>query len=196
VAEQVVLDEDEFDELEEMSEPRPYVLPGWFYKQQTPFGNAFIGISEKRGQPYELFSYIGKAGSDTQAMAEAASRIASKWMRTSPLQDRRWVLSEVADQFDGIGGTMTSGFGPNKVRSIPDGVSKVIKHYLGNKFIEDQAEVWKAIDEQPEPDLTPHNPPFSATPTLSGELCPQCSSFTVHRMEGCKKCIACDYSEC
>jgi hypothetical protein len=42
-------------------------------------------------------------------------------------------LREVVRQLSGIGGGRSLGFGPNRVRSLPDGVGQVIEMYLREK---------------------------------------------------------------
>ena len=47
-----------------------------------------------------------------------------------PPRDR---LREVVRQLQGIGGGRSLGFGPNRVRSLPDGVAQAIHDYIGDK---------------------------------------------------------------
>ena len=47
----------------------------------------------------------------------------------SPIPPRER-LAEVVRQLSGIGGGRSLGFGPNRVRSLPDGVGQVLDEYL------------------------------------------------------------------
>src|SRR5258705_13590867 len=71
--------------------PRPHSLPGATYRMETPVGTAFITVNDTpEGEPFEVFVQVGKAGSDTMAMAEALGRLVSLALRLpSPLSARR-----------------------------------------------------------------------------------------------------------
>ncbi len=81
------------------------VLRGTTYRTPTPLGTAYITINENGDRdPFEVFANVGKAGSDTAAVAEAIGRLISLALRMpSPLttQER---LTEIIDQLAGIGG--------------------------------------------------------------------------------------------
>ena len=99
----------------------------------TPLGKAFVTINENGGsQPFEVFVNTAKAGSDTAAVSEAIGRLISYILRlASPIAPRER-LKEVWRQLSGIGGGRSLGFGPNRVRSLPDGVAQVLAEYLKN----------------------------------------------------------------
>jgi ribonucleoside-diphosphate reductase alpha chain len=100
-------------------------------------GKAFVTINENGGyQPFEVFVNTSKAGSDTAAVSEAIGRLISYVLRlTSPLEPRER-LREVWRQLSGIGGGRSLGFGPNRVRSLPDGVAQTLGEYLSNSLPE------------------------------------------------------------
>ena len=173
--------------------PRPRALTGKTYNIQTPVGKAFITINENGGdQPFEAFVNTAKAGSETAAVSEAIGRLISYILRiASPIKptDR---MREIVRQLIGIGGGRSLGFGPNRVRSLPDGIGQVLDQYLrekeglpadvptaslksnGGHKIEAEAEAAMRI----------------------GDLCPECGEAAVVNEEGCRKCYACGYSEC
>jgi hypothetical protein len=87
---------------------RPERLHGVTYRQVTPLGTAFVTINSDDEQPFEAFVNVGKAGSDTAAVAEAIGRLISLVLRLpcpTPPADQ---LKLVAQQLRGIGG----GAGP------------------------------------------------------------------------------------
>jgi len=160
--------------------PRPHYLKGMTYRQGTPLGTAYITINANGGdEPFEVFLNVGKAGSDTAAVAEAIGRLISLFLRVpSPLTATRR-LKQVVLQLKGIGGGRPLGFGRDRVRSLPDGVAQVLAEHLG--MIEPPGE-----DKEGE-----QLPLFPA-----GDLCPECGHAALVNEEGCRRCYSCGYSEC
>ena len=166
----------------ESRKPRPSVLEGTTYRTPTPLGTAYITINENGDKvPFEVFANVGKAGSDTAAVAEAIGRLISLTLRMpSPLSAHER-LSEVIDQLAGIGGRRPMGFGPNRVRSLPDAVAQVLARHIA--LVE---------AEQPPEQL---RLPMSMS-GQTGDLCPDCGHASFVAMEGCRKCLNCGFSEC
>ncbi len=166
----------------EPRKPRPVVLHGTTYRTPTPLGTAYITVNENgNGDPFEVFANVGKAGSDTAAVAEAIGRLISLALRMpSPLTARERLI-EVIDQLSGIGGGRPLGFGPNRVRSLPDAIAQVLARHV------------TLIESEPPPEQLPL-PILSSTPKV--DLCPECGQATYVAMEGCRKCLNCGYSEC
>jgi ribonucleoside-diphosphate reductase alpha chain len=166
----------------EPRKPRPTVLNGTTYRTPTPLGTAYITINQNGDEdPFEIFANVGKAGSDTAAVAEAIGRLISLALRMpSPLSSHER-LTEVIDQLSGIGGRRPLGFGPNQVRSLPDAIAQILARHIA------------LIDaEQP-----PEQLPLPITiPSSKADLCPECGQASFVAMEGCRKCINCSYSEC
>jgi ribonucleoside-diphosphate reductase alpha chain len=162
--------------------PRPMVLHGTTYRTPTPLGTAFITVNENGDKdPFEIFANVGKAGSDTAAVAEAIGRLISLALRMpSPLTARER-LSEVIDQLAGIGGGRPLGFGPNRVRSLPDAVAQVLARHMA------------LVDAEQPPEQLPLPIPLSQA---QADLCPDCGQAALVAMEGCRKCVNCGYSEC
>ena len=129
---------------EEAKKPRPRRLPGNTIFVETPLGKTFVTVNENGGhQPFEVFVNTAKAGSETAAVSEAIGRLISYILRlVSPVSPRER-LKEVWRQLSGIGGGRPLGFGPNRVRSLPDGVAQAIEEYLKNS---EQKEMLLEID--------------------------------------------------
>ncbi len=176
--------------------PRPRALHGLTYNIETPAGKAFITINENGGEePFEALINTAKAGSETAAVSEAIGRLISYILRlSSPIRPTER-MREVVRQLIGIGGGRSLGFGPNRVRSLPDGIGQVIDQYLRDR----EGAVNDAVAERP--DMKPAHP---AEPDAEGtgqrlkigDLCPECGEAAVVNEEGCRKCYACGYSEC
>jgi len=159
---------------------RPHRLAGDTYRLSTPLGVAYITVNANGdGEPFEVFLNVGKAGSDTAAVAEAIGRLISLVLRIpSPLSATRR-LKQVVRQLKGIGGGRPLGFGRDRVRSLPDGVAQVLAEHLG--MLEPVSEGTEA--EQ-----------LSLFP--AGDLCPECGHAALVSEEGCRRCYSCGYSEC
>jgi len=173
--------------------PRPMALTGKTFNIETPVGKAFITINENGGdQPFEAFVNTAKAGSETAAVSEAIGRLISYILRiASPVMptDR---MREIVLQLIGIGGGRSLGFGPNRVRSLPDGIGQVLDQYLREK---------SGIATEVPTDKSNGNGGHAieneaAAAMKIGDLCPECGEAAVVNEEGCRKCYACGYSEC
>lgn len=183
----------------ETKKSRPKALTGKTYNVETPLGKAFITINQNGGeQPFEVFINTAKAGSETAAVSEAIGRLISYILRiASPVvpTDR---MREIVRQLVGIGGGRSLGFGPNRVRSLPDGVGQVLETYLREK----NGSTSEAIEEKSNGngghklEAEAEQAMSSVSPLKSGDLCPECGEAAVVNEEGCRKCYACGYSEC
>jgi ribonucleoside-diphosphate reductase alpha chain len=157
--------------------PRPHSLKGATYRMETPIGTAFITVNETTdAEPFEVFVQVGKAGSDTMAVAEALGRLISLTLRLpSPMSPRRR-LEEVISQLAHIGGSQPMGFGAAKVLSLPDALARVIAEHIGLLKTESTAP--------------------AAPAKRVGDLCKECGQATFVYEEGCKKCLSCGFNEC
>jgi ribonucleoside-diphosphate reductase alpha chain len=176
--------------------PRPRALPGFTYTINTPLGKAFVTINENGGsQPFEVFINTAKAGSDTAAVSEAIGRLISYILRLASPVAPRERLREVWRQLLGIGGGRSLGFGPNRVRSLPDGVAQVIGEYLSLAEAESNHEAQSGRGNgSGGGELVA--PPAQPPQLTFGDLCPECGQAAVVNEEGCRKCYACGFSEC
>lgn len=204
--------------------PRPPMVEGVTYQTKTPVGEAFITINHnEKKEPFEVFITIGKSGSDIAAMAEALGRMISLNLRLHNGANSRERIRQIIAQLSGIGGARSIGFGKERVRSLPDALSKVLAkhyHFSVNGHVSDavttsqtngngvhttnQSE--QAAEAQSESDssemimmqqLSLGGDAQSAMPSTSlFDLCPECGTGSFAYEEGCKKCYACGYSEC
>ena len=108
----------------------------------------------------------------------------------SPISPRER-LGEVWRQLSGIGGGRPLGFGPNRVRSLPDGVARALEEYLQNSPITEVDMIEDGNGHFTFGELTAEQ-----SRTQIGDLCPDCGQAAVVYEEGCRKCYACAYSEC
>ncbi|PKO16952.1 MAG: ribonucleoside-diphosphate reductase, adenosylcobalamin-dependent [Chloroflexi bacterium HGW-Chloroflexi-10] len=181
----------------ESKKPRPRYLNGFTYHVSTPLGKAFITINENGGsQPFEVFINSAKAGSDTAAVSEAIGRLISYILRLTSTVEPSKRLKDVVSQLNGIGGGRPLGFGPNRVRSLPDGLAQILADYLQGR--DDRV---ANSDEDAQPRNGNGKPATVEVPATQqslkiGDLCPECGQAAFVNEEGCRKCYACGYSEC
>lgn len=177
----------------------------------------FVNITEdERGQPFEVFINLGKAGGSAMADAEALGRLISLALRSGI------PLMEVHRQLRGISSDRAVGLGANKVLSMPDAVGIALEEWwrarqgVQQELLEDGAGsggagssgVASASAQVPAP-----------APVVSGGrggggqaqeqmefdgyvnpqafigTCPDCGS-QLEYAEGCVKCHVCGFSEC
>jgi ribonucleoside-diphosphate reductase alpha chain len=179
-------EEDELKVPEQMILERPLKVEGATYKIATPLGSAFITVNQDgSGNPFEVFITIGKAGSEVAAMAEALGRMISTTLRFGnhlpPIERAR----EIVEQLRGIGGGRSVGFGPDKIRSLPDAVAKALSLHFGFTNGDSNHEVFGNKVEEKEVEIE-----------VVGDICPSCGSPALVYQEGCAKCYACGHSEC
>ncbi len=174
----------------EEKKPRPRHLSGKTYRVQTPLGSTYVTVNENgegAGQPFEVFLHNAKAGSETAAVSEALGRLISYLLRLTSTVSPRNRLTEIVRQLSGIGGGQSVGFGPARVRSLPDGVAQVLQEYL------DESE---GLLDESVPAAEPISEKQLTLPLKLGDLCPECGSATLVNEEGCRKCYSCGFSQC
>jgi ribonucleoside-diphosphate reductase alpha chain len=199
---QTISEGDEEHHWSATKKPRPRRLRGYTYRISTPVGKAFVTINENGGDhPFEVFVSTAKAGSETAAVSEAIGRLISYLLRlASPVLPRER-LKEIVKQLSGIGGGRSLGFGPNRVRSLPDGVAQTLAEYLEDSEEYQEAAAYSGnggYDKRPvrPSDIAERTNPAAQPAFQIGDLCPECGQAAVVNEEGCRKCYACGYSEC
>lgn len=182
---------------------RPEVLRGYTRQIRAPEGKVNLTINSDATGPFEVFVNVGKAGSDIEALAEALGRLISLALRlegpvTTPLR-----LGEIAHQLSAIGGSGAIGFGRHRVASLPDAIAQALyKHLDTLQATTVEADALPAVPSVPLI-LAPSVPSVPSVPDAprpltgpSGNLCPACGNTTLHREEGCSKCVSCGFSRC
>jgi ribonucleoside-diphosphate reductase alpha chain len=167
----------------------------------------FLNITEDdRGQPFEVFINLGKAGGAAMADAEAIGRLISLALRSGiPIR-------EIHRQLRGIASDKAIGLGPNKVLSVPDAIGIALEKWMREKQGVQQ-DLLTASSSAPSADVV--QPASQPSPLVnSGDAgqsqfrfealnrsesfigtCPDCGS-SLEFAEGCAKCHVCGFSEC
>ena len=179
---------------------RPDLLKGATRRVETPLGTMYVNITEDdKGQPFEVFISLGKAGAPLMADVEAIGRLSSLALRSGiPLR-------EVYRQLRGISSDRVVGLGPNKVMSVPDAIGIAIEKWMQDKQGVQQdllgtASVATAGDSVRGREVIPDEGGLAALraggadPSFIG-ACPDCGSQLAFS-EGCAKCHVCGFSEC
>lgn len=174
-------------------------LPSHSYPVVTPLGKLRLFVTELDGQPFEVFAIIGRAGSDVMAFTEAIGRLLSLSLRCGV------PVKLLAEQLRGIGGARSAGFGPDRVRSVPDAIGKLLQdHYVHNEQPHAPKPLKPGVGGAGGVTNGHHGPEVAsygelATRTevvVTGEICPDCQNATLLYEEGCRKCYTCGYTEC
>ncbi|WP_411282446.1 vitamin B12-dependent ribonucleotide reductase [Gemmatimonas sp.] len=196
---------------------RPEVMRGTTIRKETPLGVMFVNITEdEKGQPFEVFLNLGKAGGSAMADAEAIGRLISLALRSGIS------LQEIHRQLRGISSDRAVGLGPNKVLSLPDAVGIALEQWWREKQgVQTDLLAGGAMAGAPSPVsammppmLTPAaGVPITRPPISNGAeqlqpiefgsghgevfmgTCPDCGS-QLEFAEGCVKCHVCGFSEC
>jgi ribonucleoside-diphosphate reductase alpha chain len=176
---------------------RPDLLKGSTRRVETPLGTMYVTVTEDdRGQPFEVFMSLGKAGGALMADVEAIGRLISLALRSGiPIE-------EIYRQLRGISSDRVTGLGPNKVLSVPDAIGIAIERWMQEKQ-GIQQDLLEVPDAEPAPAAQVPSPGPAGTlyqPTSDEQVqfvgaCPDCGS-QLEFAEGCAKCHVCGYSEC
>lgn len=173
------------DEEKSHMKVRPRVVEGKTYRVGTPIGPAYVTINNNgKGEPFEVFINVGKAGSDISAMSEAVGRLVSLVLRLPSALTTGEKVSETLNHLSGIGGSRSAGLGKDRVRSLPDAIARVLAEHIGL--------VHGRTNSAPFQDLTPNTEGF----VKGADICPDCGHVAFVEEEGCRKCYACGFSEC
>jgi ribonucleoside-diphosphate reductase alpha chain len=187
---------------------RPEVLRGTTRRVETPLGTLYVTITEDdKGQPFEVFMTLGKAGGALMADVEALGRLISLALRSGI------PIKEIYRQLRGISSDRVIGLGPNKILSVPDAVGIAIERWMQEKQGIQQELLPQAGRGGPQgiasqTEVTPMVAQPISYPGSSGEqmvlggmqqtlsgACPDCGS-QLEFAEGCMKCHVCGFSEC
>ena len=196
----VVLDLEAENLQRRQKRSRPELLRGATRRLETPLGTLYVTITEDdRGQAFEVFMSLGKAGGALMADVEALGRLISLALRSGI------PMKEIYRQLRGISSDRVIGLGPNKILSVPDAVGIAIERWMQEKQgIQQELLPGAPASAEPAP-VVAQRPAVAGLggeqivlggmqETLSG-ACPDCGS-QLEFAEGCMKCHVCGFSEC
>jgi ribonucleoside-diphosphate reductase alpha chain len=176
---------------------RPDLLKGSTRRIESPLGTMYVTITEDdRGQPFEVFMSLGKAGGALMADVEAIGRLISLALRSGV------PLPEIYRQLRGISSDRAHGLGPNKVLSVPDAIGIAIEKWMQDKQGVQQDLLDSTRSQAPATSEIVRG--VTGDAALSARrgpdqdfigACPDCGSQLAF-IEGCAKCHVCGFSEC
>lgn len=168
---------------------RPAVLHGSTYRKETPLGKAYITVNSNGAgpsDPLEVFVNVGKAGSEVTAVSEAMGRLISFALRLPSTMSHMDRLSMISEELNGIGGGRPMGFGPNRIRSLPDGIAQALREYtetVQGSYTQVVSQIQQASE-------------VSIVGVSSYDICPECGEAGMVRSDGCEHCTSCGFSQC
>jgi len=180
---------------------RPDLLKGSTRRVESPLGTMYVTITEDdKGQPFEVFMSLGKAGGALMADVEAIGRLISLALRSGV------PLPEIYRQLRGISSDRAVGLGPNKVMSVPDAIGIAIEKWMQEKQGVQQDLLDSTAGKAPAPapaqaEVVRGAAGDAALRAARGPehdfigACPDCGSQLAF-IEGCAKCHVCGFSEC
>jgi ribonucleoside-diphosphate reductase alpha chain len=182
-----------------MKKERPSVTLGATRRTKTGCGNLYVTINQdEKGELFEVFNQMGKAGGCADSQAEAIGRLTSLALR-SGIHPK-----EIIKELKGISCHRPFGFGPIRVLSCADAIGKALELHI--------QEMGMRLPPPPQQSALSNYTDSTAGEENGGQAyepdagssenlkltgaCPMCGGPLI-RTEGCIKCAAnCGYSEC
>jgi len=167
--------------------PRPEVIIGTTTKVSTGCGNLYVTINvDEEGNPFELFTQMGKAGGCAASQLEAIGRLVSLAFRAGV------EVKSIMEQLRNIRCPSPSWEKGQRIFSCADAIARVVERRLVNKAAN------TALETTPIAMKHSHNDEPVVSETSKGDIvgvCPDCGGALRHE-EGCMKCHACGFSKC
>jgi len=178
---------------------RPTVTKGITKRVKTGSGNLYITINEDEYGLCEVFTNIGKAGSQAQEESEAIGRLISLALRSGI------DVKDIIKQLKGIGGPSPVWENGEVILSTPDAIAKSLEWYINEKEKQN-----KNVSGNGKNGIELHNSPIElqqldakigddhSSNTDNKKLittCPECGT-TVYHESGCLTCPMCGWSKC
>lgn len=143
-----------------------------YYEKQTGYGQMHVNIVHDDDGPFRIFVNLPPLGTEISGLASVLGILLSKYLENGGDPEK------ILKHLNSIKGDKPIGFGPNRVESIPHGLSQVLRDHLQKSgHIKSNG-----VNGSP----------------AEGEHCPQCYSANVGYVNGCKDptCFDCGYSRC
>ena len=150
---------------------RPDMTRGATRFMKTGCGNLYVTINEdEKGQPFEVFNHMGKAGGCAASQSEAIGRLVSLAFRSNIEPE------EIVKQLKGISCHQPAWCDGGTIRSCSDAIAKAIEKY--NAGERGNGSSYKSLAEI----------------MLIG-ACPECGGAVEHE-SGCAVCHNCGFTKC
>ena len=185
--------------------PRPKVVQGYTEKVATARGNAYITINcwDYNGEtkPFEVFVAIGKEGGELHSDMSAITRMITLALRYGVPTE------SVIKHLKNIGATTFWDSGLKNEGPV-DAISQVLQNVVNSLVIGETTKVspkHTSIVEATDLYIRRHSDWGKTVEeikeqvideSLSGDVCPNCSSSAIIHTQGCKACVDCNWSSC
>ncbi len=154
---------------------RPSVIKGTTRLMKTGCGNLYVTINEDaEGNPFEVFTNIGKAGGCASSQAEAIGRLISLALRSNVEPE------ELIKQLMGISCHQPTWHESGRILSCSDAIAKALEKY-------------QPLSANIPSEKSNNKPTYSEAMLIGA--CPECGSAIQHE-EGCAKCYTCGFTKC
>lgn len=169
---------------------RPNNLFGTTYKLKSPLTEhaLYITINDviinEKKLPFEIF--INSKSLENQQWIISLTRLISAIFRqhVSYNIDIQFIVEELKSVFDPNGGYLLKN---KKIPSLVAEIGNIIEeHLITNKVI--SVEKFDISDDVKKKIETDKDKQF--------KYCPNCSSFSMLKLDGCDTCVSCGYSKC
>ena len=179
---------------------RQDVIHGSTRKIRTGCGNLYVTVNEdEKGNLFEIFNQIGKAGGCAASQSEAIGRLVSLALRSGIEPE------DVVRQLKGISCHAPVWYREGKILSCSDAVAKAVEWHLRDKNKgEGEVKVEGARNDSALQDNTKEERGLmpdieqafqnESAPIFLRGACPECGGPLLFE-EGCVKCL-CGYSDC
>ncbi|RKY55632.1 MAG: adenosylcobalamin-dependent ribonucleoside-diphosphate reductase, partial [Candidatus Neomarinimicrobiota bacterium] len=176
---------------------RPQNTKGVTKRIRTGLGTLYVTINEDNYGLCEIFTNIGKAGSQAQVESEAISRLISLALRSGI------DVRDVIKQLKGIGGPSPIWENGTQILSTPDAIAKAIEWYLDEREGKRKSQSSQpnfslydtSIDKKSKQEISTSEKRSHIDNKKSITTCPECGSNVYHE-SGCVTCPLCGYSKC
>lgn len=160
--------------------PRPNITTGTTTKIGTGCGNLYIILNvDDEGQPFELFTQMGKAGGCAASQLEAIGRLVSLAFRSGI------DIKSIIEQLSSIRCPSPSWEKGGRIFSCADAIARVIER----QFVKSKSKISNGPSE-----LDVQSQKNNKFGNVVG-VCPDCSGSLQHE-EGCVVCYSCGFSKC
>lgn len=168
-----------------------------YFKLQTGSGPIHIHLDYKDGKPFRVFTNTTPVGTEVAGLTTALGILLSKYLELGG------DINEVRRQLNSIKSDKPTGFGPNRIESIPHAISVAMTKFL--------AQQGKLPGQQTLSPLVATNSgtathgqsslavdAHDSHSTTKVEHCPKCYSPNIAYIGGCSgpTCFDCGHAEC
>lgn len=176
---------------------RPEIMRGKTYKLRTGYGNIYVTINDdENGDPFEVFTTIGKSGGFFQEQSEGIGRLVSLALRSGVK------IEDVIDNLKGIRGPMPVITDKGTVLSLPDAIGRILEIHVQARDAAHEtisATAPEPIPVTAQPKDISHEAHIELAKSIAdyGVMpgCPECDAPLVIS-EGCISCKSCGFSRC